>query len=166
MKEWRPCSRSPLPVVQQGVRGGGAFGTPRSSALICMIVSPPFFDGLGPMIGSAAGPPTRPSCRPASYPDLFKLENESLASAVTIGCGATLVMDVWALGQRLLLGIASLDYAMVGRWLGHIPMACFAMLPSRNRRLFQANARSDESRTMRSASHFRRCCVACGVLNG
>jgi polyferredoxin len=50
---------------------------------------------------------------------------EPLASAVTIGCGATLVMDVWALGQRRLLGIASLDYAMVGRWLGHMPNGVF-----------------------------------------
>jgi polyferredoxin len=45
---------------------------------------------------------------------------ETLVSAVIIGCGATLVMDVWALAQRRLLGIASLDYALVGRWLGHM----------------------------------------------
>ena len=46
-------------------------------------------------------------------------------SAIIIGCGATLVMDVWALAQRRLLGIASLDYAMVGRWLGHIRHGVF-----------------------------------------
>jgi Protein of unknown function (DUF2938) len=39
---------------------------------------------------------------------------EPLVSAVVIGCGATLVTDAWALAQRWLMGIASLDYAMVG----------------------------------------------------
>ena len=29
-------------------------------------------------------------------------------------------MDLWALLQRRLLGIPSLDFAMVGRWLGHL----------------------------------------------
>jgi hypothetical protein len=48
-----------------------------------------------------------------------------LISAVIIGCGATLVMDVWALAQRRLLGIATLDYAMVGRWLGHMGHGVF-----------------------------------------
>lgn len=40
--------------------------------------------------------------------------------AVLIGVGATLVMDVWA---RVLgaLGIPSLSFAFLGRWLGHLP---------------------------------------------
>lgn len=50
---------------------------------------------------------------------------EPLLSAFIIGCGATLVMDVWALAQRRLLGIASLDYALVGRWLGHMRNGVF-----------------------------------------
>lgn len=54
---------------------------------------------------------------------------ELLASAVIIGCGATLVMDVWGVVQRRLLGIASLDYAMVGRWLGHMPNGVFRHAP-------------------------------------
>ncbi|WP_294992720.1 DUF2938 domain-containing protein [uncultured Stenotrophomonas sp.] len=40
--------------------------------------------------------------------------------AVLIGVGATAVMDLWALLQRRLFGIPSLDFAMVGRWLGHL----------------------------------------------
>lgn len=40
--------------------------------------------------------------------------------AVVIGVGATALMDLWALLQRRLLGIPSLDFAMVGRWLGHL----------------------------------------------
>lgn len=41
--------------------------------------------------------------------------------AVLIGAGATLVMDLWALLLKRLVGVPSLDYAMVGRWLGHLP---------------------------------------------
>lgn len=39
---------------------------------------------------------------------------------VTMGAGATLVMDLWA---RLLkqVGVPSLDFALLGRWLGHLP---------------------------------------------
>jgi len=36
-----------------------------------------------------------------------------------IGVGATAVMDVWAAIQRA-MGIPTLDYAMVGRWAGHL----------------------------------------------
>lgn len=41
--------------------------------------------------------------------------------AVLIGAGATLVMDAWALVQTRILRWQTLDYALVGRWLGHIP---------------------------------------------
>lgn len=34
-----------------------------------------------------------------------------------VGIGATLFMDVWAYARKRWLGIASLDYAVVGRWL-------------------------------------------------
>jgi hypothetical protein len=43
-----------------------------------------------------------------------------------IGIGATLVMDLWAILLRRGFGISSLDYAMVGRWLGHMPAGRFA----------------------------------------
>ena len=45
--------------------------------------------------------------------------------AVVVGVGATAVMELWALVQRRLLGIPSLDFAMVGRWLGHLPRGRF-----------------------------------------
>lgn len=38
---------------------------------------------------------------------------------VSIGVGATLVMDVWALLLRQ-LGVPSLNFAFLGRWLGHL----------------------------------------------
>lgn len=43
-----------------------------------------------------------------------------LLRAVLIGIGATLVMDLWALLLKRLFGAPSLDYAMVGRWIGHL----------------------------------------------
>jgi hypothetical protein len=45
---------------------------------------------------------------------------EFLVRAILIGSGATVVMDLWALLLRHVLGIQSLNYALVGRWLGHI----------------------------------------------
>ncbi|QQB37140.1 DUF2938 domain-containing protein [Achromobacter deleyi] len=44
-----------------------------------------------------------------------------LLRAVLIGVGATLVMDLWALLLKRLFNAPSLDYAMVGRWIGHLP---------------------------------------------
>ncbi len=49
--------------------------------------------------------------------------------ALLIGIGATLVMDIWAFLQKRLFGIPSLDYAMVGRWLGHLPRGQFVHSP-------------------------------------
>lgn len=39
--------------------------------------------------------------------------------AALVGIGATLVMDAWSLALRR-LGVPTLDYAMLGRWLGHV----------------------------------------------
>ena len=41
--------------------------------------------------------------------------------ALAIGVGATAVMDVWAVALKRYWCIPSLNYAMVGRWLGHLP---------------------------------------------
>ncbi|QQK04326.1 DUF2938 domain-containing protein [Burkholderia sp. Bp9017] len=43
-----------------------------------------------------------------------------LPRILLIGAGATLLMDLWALFRRRMFGIPSLDYALVGRWLGHM----------------------------------------------
>jgi hypothetical protein len=41
---------------------------------------------------------------------------EHLASALVIGAGATLVMDIWSMLRKRLLGIPPADYGLVGRW--------------------------------------------------
>jgi hypothetical protein len=48
-----------------------------------------------------------------------------IGSAVVIGVGATLVMDLWAFLLRRGFGVASLDLALLGRWIGHWPHGRF-----------------------------------------
>lgn len=51
---------------------------------------------------------------------------ELWVKAILIGVGATAVMDIWALAQKHVFGISSLDYRLVGRWIGHWPRGRFA----------------------------------------
>jgi len=44
---------------------------------------------------------------------------------VLIGIGATAVMDVW-LTLLARLGVRTLDFALLGRWVGHLPRGRFA----------------------------------------
>ncbi len=41
-----------------------------------------------------------------------------------VGAGATMVMDLWALVLKR-LGIPSLNFAFLGRWIGHLPEGRF-----------------------------------------
>ncbi len=45
--------------------------------------------------------------------------------AVSIGIGATLLMDVWILLLKR-LGIPTLNFMLLGRWVGHMPRGCWA----------------------------------------
>lgn len=45
---------------------------------------------------------------------------ELVLRTILIGAGATLTMDVWAFLLRK-LGIPSLHFALLGRWIGHLP---------------------------------------------
>jgi hypothetical protein len=49
----------------------------------------------------------------------------SILGAVVIGIGATAVMDGWAILQKRIFGMPSLDYRLVGRWIGHFPQGRF-----------------------------------------
>ena len=53
-------------------------------------------------------------------------ELEFVLGSVLIGGGATVVMDLWLLLLRRGLGVRTLDYAMLGRWLGHVARGTFA----------------------------------------
>ncbi|MGN6461420.1 MAG: DUF2938 domain-containing protein [Pseudolabrys sp.] len=50
---------------------------------------------------------------------------EMIVRAMAIGVGATLVMDLWGLLLKRGFSVRGLDYAMVGRWLGHMPAGRF-----------------------------------------
>ena len=50
----------------------------------------------------------------------------TVASALPVGIGATLVMDLWAQLLRRILGIPATDWALVGRWFGHLAHGRFA----------------------------------------
>lgn len=43
-----------------------------------------------------------------------------LVRTLLVGVGATVAMDLWALALRR-VGIPSLDLALLGRWVGHLP---------------------------------------------
>jgi hypothetical protein len=43
------------------------------------------------------------------------------SSAIATGAGATLVMDLWGIARRRLLGVAAPDYGLVGRWIAYLP---------------------------------------------
>ena len=53
-------------------------------------------------------------------PRVFAMTSIPLSlSILSIGVGATLVMDLWTLVLRR-LGVTTLNYAMIGRWAGHL----------------------------------------------
>jgi len=50
---------------------------------------------------------------------------ELLTRGVLIGVGASALMDVWALVARRAFKVQGLDYALLGRWIGHFPQGRF-----------------------------------------
>jgi hypothetical protein len=50
---------------------------------------------------------------------------EFLTRGVLIGVGAAALMDAWALFSRRAFNIQGLDYALLGRWIGHFPRRRF-----------------------------------------
>lgn len=50
---------------------------------------------------------------------------EDVARVLLIGAGATAVMDVWLL-LLALVGVQGADFALVGRWIGHLVQGRFA----------------------------------------
>ncbi len=46
--------------------------------------------------------------------------SEFILRSALIGAGATLTMDLWAAALRR-FGVPSLDFALLGRWIAHIP---------------------------------------------
>jgi hypothetical protein len=53
------------------------------------------------------------------------LINETILRVVAIGIGATAVMDLWLLLLKA-LGVPTLNFALLGRWVGHMPQGQWA----------------------------------------
>lgn len=54
---------------------------------------------------------------------------ETALRILFVGMGATLMMDISAFIQARAFGLASLDYGLVGRWLGHMLQGRFRHAP-------------------------------------
>ena len=50
---------------------------------------------------------------------------EFLACSILVGCGATALVDAWALLRKRLFNIPLPDFGILGRWLGHMPRGKF-----------------------------------------
>ena len=50
---------------------------------------------------------------------------EFLLRGAVIGAGGAAFMDLWGLVARALFHVQGLDYALLGRWIGHLPKGRF-----------------------------------------
>jgi len=50
---------------------------------------------------------------------------ELLARGIAIGIGGAALMDAWAVLARVAFNVQGLDYALLGRWIGHFPQGRF-----------------------------------------
>ncbi|GAB3488399.1 DUF2938 domain-containing protein [Marinomonas epiphytica] len=51
--------------------------------------------------------------------------NDLLLPATFIGFGATAIIDLWSFFLKKTFGVPSLDFALVGRWVGHMKHGVF-----------------------------------------
>jgi hypothetical protein len=54
---------------------------------------------------------------------------ESPQSVLLAGIGATALIDAWSWLRGRLLGVPATNFAMVGRWIGHMPRGQFVQRP-------------------------------------
>ena len=73
---------------------------------------------------------------------------ETLLLTLIIGVGATALMDAWSLTRKVLLGVPAPDFALVGRWIGHMRRGRF-----RHERIAEARPIAGE-RTLGWAAHY------------
>ena len=53
------------------------------------------------------------------------MEITYVVSAIVVGVGATLFMDVWALCMKHVFSVPLANYCLVGRWVCHMPEGIF-----------------------------------------
>ena len=74
--------------------------------------------------------------------------DELLLRGVLMGVGGAMLMDAWSFVLRRGFGIPTLDYALLGRWIGHFPRGRF-----RHARIAQAEPVLGE-RALGWAAHY------------
>src|SRR3954462_9292667 len=55
----------------------------------------------------------------------MRIEASYILGAIAVGIGATLLMDLWNLFLKRVFSIPSLNYCLLGRWVGHMPEGTF-----------------------------------------
>jgi hypothetical protein len=85
---------------------------------------------------------------------------ETLLFILLIGVAATAAMDAWSLARKTLLGLPAPDFALVGRWLGHMPRGRF-----RHHRIAEATPIASE-RALGWAAHYLIGVLFAAVLVG
>ena len=73
---------------------------------------------------------------------------QEILRIVLIGCGATLIMDIWLMFLKR-IGVQTLNFAFIGRWVGHLFRGRIAHASIGQASLIAA-ARSGVSGSMRS----------------
>jgi len=53
-------------------------------------------------------------------------EMEIVLTGAIIGIGGTVILDLWAAFMQRVFGVPATNWAMVGRWVGHMPRGHFA----------------------------------------
>ena len=53
------------------------------------------------------------------------IDARHILGAAAIGIGATLLMDLWNLFLKRAFKLPSLNYCLLGRWFGHMPLGTF-----------------------------------------
>jgi hypothetical protein len=54
------------------------------------------------------------------------IEATNILRGIAIGVGATLIMDAWNSLLKWVFGIQSLNFCLLGRWIGHVPRGIFS----------------------------------------
>lgn len=56
---------------------------------------------------------------------LARMLGTHIALPVALGLGATALLDAWNTALKRVLGVASLNYCLLGRWVTHMPSGVF-----------------------------------------
>jgi hypothetical protein len=72
----------------------------------------------------------------------MSVEAPVILSAIVVGIGATVGIDLWSLFLKRAFNIPSLNYCLLGRWLRHMPEGTFrhASITAAPRRPFECTA--------------------------